>query len=88
MRMTYGSPKVICAIIKVVNPNSSFRKTNRSIMDTPVTISGLIMGRYVKFIIADFIHLFMELIPTAAAVPMIVAIREDTTAMIRVLIRD
>ena len=61
--------------------------TNSSIIDTPVTISGFIIGMLVTVMIVLLAARFFSLkIPTAATVPMIVAISEDETASTRVFL--
>ena len=56
-------------------------KTNSSIIEIPVTISGFIIGMLVTVMIALFAaRLFNLKIPTAATVPITVAISEDDTA--------
>ena len=48
-------------------------KTNISIREIPVMISGFTMGRFVTVFMAAFIYLLRSLfMPTAAAVPMMV----------------
>jgi hypothetical protein len=63
-------------------------KTKSNIIDTPVTISGFIIGMLVTFIteflMIPFFHLSM---PTAAAVPIIVANKAEPTAKAKVLVR-
>ena len=70
----------------VVLPNREPTKTNMSISEMPVMISGLIMGMFVTvFIAARSQRLRSLLMPTAAAVPMTVAMSEALTARISVL---
>ena len=62
-------------------------KTNKSIRETPVTISGLTIGRLVTFIIMRRTHLLrIPLSPMAATVPSTVATAAATTAMISVFL--
>ena len=71
-----------------VTPISLAQKTNRSIIEIPVTISGFIIGILVTPITVFLTNLFLKtLIPTAAAVPITVAISDDETASIRVFLR-
>ena len=71
-----------------VAPMSVPTKTNRSIIETPVTISGFIIGTFV-------IELTMPRIrrerirssPTAAHVPMTVAVSDEVTASISVFLK-
>ena len=88
--MTYGRQNVMCAIMsdampRLLPPNRLTAATNRSIMETPVTISGLTMGKLVMFIMTFFGIRFMRLMPTAAMVPSTVEANAETTAMINVL---
>ena len=72
--ITYGILNVICAIKTVTKPRS-MNFTKRSIIESPVTISALRSGIFVaprKIVLFLF---FIVLIPIAAIVPMIVAIR-------------
>ena len=76
-----------CAIKSVGKPKTSLvvtkcpTKTNRSIIETPVTISGFIIGILVTVKTAFLIHFFrFALIPTAASVPIISAKIEDVIA--------
>ena len=89
-RMTYGRQNVMCAMMsdampRLLPPNRLTAATNRSIMETPVTISGLTMGKLVMFIMTFFGIRFMRLMPTAAMVPSTVEANAETTAMINVL---
>ena len=68
-------------------PKSPTANTNSSIMETPVTIAGLTMGKLVMFIITRLGRRFMELMPMAAMVPKTVEAAAAATAMIRVLRR-
>ena len=90
--MTYGTSKVICAIRSVTNPNSRFilaaKNTKRSIRDTPVTISGLIIGIFVILRTTAFGNFLMLFIPIAASVPRIVEIILAKTAIIMVFTRE
>ena len=71
-----------------VLPKIEPTKTNRSIIDTPVTISGFIIGMLVVVIMAVRTNLrFIWKIPTVLKVPKTVAITEDKTAKIRVFLR-
>ena len=88
-RITYGRLKVVCAISMVIRPNFIGRKaipdaaTKRSIMETPVTISGFIIGMFVTEDIAVFKNLlFILSMPSAANVPITVARSEEETARI------
>ena len=61
--------------------------TKRSIIETPVTISGFIIGTFVTVITALLSHrFFIAFIPTAA-VPIIIEIRAEVTAKTSVLRR-
>ena len=75
-----------------MNPNSKFilaaKKTNKSIKETPVTISGLIIGILVTFIIRDFGSFFILCMPIAARVPRIVEAMLARVAIIIVFIKD
>ncbi len=63
--------------------------TNISISEMPVMISGLVMGMLVTVLMAARAYLLRSLsMPTAAAVPMAVAITEEEQARIRVFFRD
>ena len=90
--MTYGTSKVICAIRSVTNPNSRFilaaKNTKSSIRDTPVTISGLMIGIFVMPIITLFGTLRILFMPIAARVPRTVETTLETQAIIIVFIRD
>ena len=74
--MTYGRLKVICAISSVPKLSESPElmalptNTNKSISDTPVTISGFIIGIFVT-VIAVLLSSFERILymPTAASVP-------------------
>ena len=68
-------------------PSSRTADTNSSISDTPVTISGFTMGKFVMFIMIRLGRRFMPLIPMAAAVPSAVDTTAATTAISRVLRR-
>ena len=76
----------------VTNPNSKFilaaKNTNRSIRDTPVTISGLMIGIFVMFITIAFGTFFMLFMPMAARVPRTVETMLAITAIISVFTRD
>ncbi len=62
--------------------------TKRSIIETPVTISGFIIGTFVTVITALLSHrFFIAFIPTAAAVPIIIEIRAEVTAKTSVFLR-
>ena len=61
--------------------------TKRSMNDTPVIISGLSIGRYVKFMIASFFLPFRFEIPVAAKVPMTVDVIAAEKAIIKVVKR-
>ena len=83
-KMTYGKLNVICAINSVGNPRASFEltklptNTNKSIMETPVTISGFIIGILVTVKTALLTHFFFIVwIPTAAIVPSTTEMSED-----------
>ena len=55
--------------------------TKSSIIETPVTISGFIIGTFVTDMTAVFIWRFLILLmPKAANVPITVAIRDEATA--------
>ena len=54
--------------------------------DTPVTISGFSMGRFVMFMTTFFRQDFMELMPIAASVPSSVAPMAALTAMMSVFV--
>ena len=69
-RMTYGRQNVMCAMMsdampRLLPPNRLTAATNRSIMETPVTISGLTMGKLVMFIMTFFGIRFMVDLSTA-----------------------
>ena len=67
-------------------PNSLPTKTNISIREIPVMISGLVMGMSVTVFITALDHLERSLlIPTAAAVPITVEITVAEAARISVL---
>jgi len=91
-RITYGTSNVICAMISVTKPNSKFilaaKNTNKSISETPVTISGLIIGMFVPCITIVRGSFFILFIPIAAAVPRIVAAIDATVATITVFKSD
>ena len=89
-RNTLGTQKVMCAIMSVAQPFPvNLVAAKRSIRDIPVTISGLIRGKFVTFLIRPFAVLFfMEYTPIAASVPSIVAITLATRATISVFIKD
>jgi hypothetical protein len=55
--------------------------------DTPVIISGLKIGRYVKFNIIVFSLFFMANMPIAAAVPISVAVTDDANAIMSVFLK-
>ena len=74
-------------IPRLLPPNSRTADTNSSISDTPVTISGLTMGKLVIFIIMRLGRRFRELMPIAAMVPSTVDAAADTAAMNSVLRR-
>ena len=85
----------MCAIIIVVLPSvvlefsSAATATNSSIMDTPVTISGFIIGMLVTDMMELLRYLFlMRSMPKAASVPMNVAIRDDVIARKREFFND
>ena len=64
------------------------KKTNISIREMPVMISGFTMGRLVTVFMAAFMYLLRSLfMPTAAAVPMMVESSAAHRARIRVLRR-
>ena len=90
-RITYGRQKVICARMMDSIPSSQSNalatNTNSSIRETPVTISGLTIGKFVTFITRRFRHFFILLMPMAAAVPSTVANIAATRAIIRVFFR-
>ena len=75
--------------LKLVDaPNSLPTKTNISIREIPVIISGLVMGMSVTVFITALDHLERSLLmPTAAAVPITVEIAVAEAARIRVLRR-
>jgi hypothetical protein len=67
------------------NPVRLYINTNNNIIDIPVIISGLSIGKFVT-LIKIFLKIFLVFtMPTAAKVPRIVATAEATMAMIRVL---
>ena len=70
---------------EVVAPTSLPTKTNRSMRDTPVTISGFIMGIFVT-VISELLKSPRRIrnIATAAAVPRTVAITAESAARISV----
>ena len=62
-------------------PTSLPMNTNKSISDTPVTISGFIIGMFVTLSMSPFAHFERILyMPTAASVPSRVAITADASA--------
>ena len=66
-------------------PMSRPKKTNISIREMPVMISGFTMGRLVTVFMAAFMYLLRSLfMPTAAAVPMMVESSAAHRARIRV----
>ena len=88
-RITYGRQNVMCAMIsdampRLRPPNRLTAATNSSIIETPVTISGFTIGKFVMFIMILRGSRFMRLMPTAAIVPSTVAQTAETTAMISV----
>ena len=78
-----NSPNVLNQEAKLPQPLKN--ATNSRHMETPVTISGLTMGKLVMFIMTFFGIRFMRLMPTAAMVPSTVEANAETTAMINVL---
>ena len=60
-------------------------KAKSSARETPVTMSGFVMGMLVMVMTRRRMRARMEWIPTAAMVPRMVAITLDSTAMIREL---
>ena len=73
---------------EVAQPIHRPMNTNSSISDTPVTMSGFIMGMLVTVItVWDSSRERMRWMPTAAMVPMTVATLAESTAKIRVLRR-
>ena len=77
--------KVMCAKRIVLNPRETPKATNISIREIPVTMSEFSIGMLLipmKMVFGAFLILLM---PMAAAVPRIVAIRAERKAMIRVL---
>ena len=71
---------------ELFSPKSRPANTNISIREMPVMISGLIMGILVTVSRAAWRYLLRRRkMPTAAAVPMTVAIRAEDTASTRVL---
>ena len=73
---------------ELASPNQRPMNTNSSISDTPVTMSGFIMGMLVTVItVWDRARERMRWMPTAAMVPMTVAILAESTASSRVLRR-
>ena len=62
--------------------------TNKSIIETPVTISGFIIGILVTVITLDLTTPFFILsIPTAARVPITVAVIAEVTARMSVFVK-
>ena len=91
-KITYGKLNVTCAMNKVQKPRTPFilrivpMKTNKSIIETPVTISGFIIGISVILMTAERRQPFFILsIPSAARVPITVDATEDAIASIIVL---
>ena len=81
---------VMCANNTVINPKEKFGKMllhamNNSIREIPVTISALSIGMFVTPIIKVLALLFKACIPIAPAVPMIVAIKAERSAIIKVV---
>ena len=81
---------MVCAISIVPKPITSVSSrafitaTKRSIMETPVTISGFIMGMFVTLVTVPLRNLLLMCrSPRAANVPITVAIREESTAKIK-----
>ena len=72
----------------VTKPNSRFilaaKNTNSSMSDTPVTISGLMIGILVTFMTTALGTFLMPLMPIAAKVPRTVETILAATAMIMV----
>jgi len=77
--------KVICDISTLVKPKVNLSATNKSISEIPVTISALSIGILVIAIIMVRGVFFILLIAIAAAVPIMVAISADKTAIINVV---
>ena len=81
----------MCAISSVQKPRMDLMrsrlpaKANSSARETPVTISGLVMGMFVSVMTAERIFPRILWMPRAATVPRTVAIRLDSTAMNREL---
>ena len=68
----------------VDRPMSRPAKTNMSIREIPVMMSGFTMGIFVTVFMAAFIYLLRSLLmPTAAAVPITVEMRAAHTASTR-----
>ena len=63
------------------------RKVKSSISETPITISGLMIGMFDAFCTSMRVLPFRLLIPIAADVPRIVANSEARTAISRVFVR-
>ena len=87
-RITYGMQKVICAITSVPKPGRSSpvalnTATKSSIMEMPVTMSGLTMGILLSVSMTERKPLFIFLSPTAAAVPITVEAMAAMTATSR-----
>ena len=73
---------------KFMIPKNLKAEMNRSIKETPVTISGFIIGKFVKTIKVFLGTFFRFFKLTPAIVPIIVAKTADTAAIITVLAKD
>jgi len=76
---------VICAKRIVLNPSVKRNAMKRSIRDTPVTISAFSIGMFVTPIKRVRILEFIACMPSAAQVPINVAISAESNAMISVV---
>ena len=83
--MTYGILNVIWANKIVEKPREKRNAMNRSIREIPVTISAFSIGMFVTPIINVRNLLLSACIPIAAAVPITVAIRAESRAMMSVV---
>ena len=78
---------MIWDIRTVLNPREIPKAMKASIREIPVTMSAFSIGILVMPITMVLGTARMELMEMAAAVPMIVATRADTKAMIKVVVR-
>ena len=78
---TYGVQKVMCARMTETYPWLKCRNTNSRNSETPVMMSGLIIGMLFRKVIACFLRPLRLWMPMAATVPRIV---ENRAAMMAI----